>query len=178
MRVETAVRKFWARVVGGEGDECWLWGGHQGWDGYGQVWWQGKKRRAHRCAWELTFGAVPEGLFVCHRCDVPLCVRPSHLWLGTAADNSRDAKAKGRMASGDRHRHLGSRLRGDRHPLRVHPERAARGEAVGGARLTADGVRAIRCSQEPSSVLARRFGVAHGTIRGVRTGETWRHVVP
>lgn len=91
-------RDFWSRVNKGslEGD-CWLWMGGHTQTGYGIVsaspntW-----RIAHRLAWELTFGEIPKGLFVCHKCDNPPCVRPDHLFLGTANDNMQDKIVKGR----------------------------------------------------------------------------------
>jgi hypothetical protein len=49
---------------------------------------------AHRAAWEVTFGPIPDGLFVCHSCDTPACVRPDHLFLGTLADNNLDMVGK------------------------------------------------------------------------------------
>ena len=55
-----------------------------------------KMRGAHQIAWELTYGPVPPGLHVLHRCDVPPCINPGHLWLGTNADNQRDRHLKGR----------------------------------------------------------------------------------
>jgi hypothetical protein len=55
---------------------------------------------AHRIAWELTNGPIPAGLFVCHHCDTPGCVRPDHLFLGTAQENMQDASRKDRMLHG------------------------------------------------------------------------------
>lgn len=74
--------------------ECWIWTGARMRYGYFQY---GKKLiGAHRVAWELRNGPIPDGLYVLHRCDNPPCVRPDHLFLGTAADNTADMVAKGR----------------------------------------------------------------------------------
>lgn len=82
-------------------DGCWLWRGTTTRDGYGRVQWRGKKLLAHRRAWEIVNGPIPDGLVVCHRCDTPGCVRAErggrgHLFLGTQRDNIRDAMRKGR----------------------------------------------------------------------------------
>lgn len=77
---------------------CWLW--TSGWDkaGYGQA---SDNVRAHRLAWQMYFGEIPDGLLVCHSCDTPCCVNPSHLFLGTPHDNMRDKVSKGRQAVGE-----------------------------------------------------------------------------
>ena len=76
---------------------CWEWTGARQTGGYGVLGVGSSKLvRAHRFAWELHYGEVPEGLSVLHRCDNPCCVNTEHLFLGTQADNMHDMRAKGR----------------------------------------------------------------------------------
>jgi hypothetical protein len=86
--------RFWARVE--VTDTCWYWTGHTNWGGYGEVQIKGQRYKVHRLAYELTYGPIPDGLFVCHACDTPPCVRPDHLFLGTRDDNAADRVAKHR----------------------------------------------------------------------------------
>lgn len=92
--------RFWEKVAIGAPDQCWLWTAGTVSDGagmfYGAVRHEGKPRRAHVVSYILEHGEVPDGMCVCHTCDVPLCVNPAHLWLGTRGQNNADMVAKGR----------------------------------------------------------------------------------
>lgn len=92
--------RFWAKVDKGAElapGGCWLWIGSTERHGYGQISVGAKHlARAHRISYELNIGAIPSGMVVCHRCDLPVCVNPAHLFIGTLSDNSRDMISKGR----------------------------------------------------------------------------------
>ncbi len=169
----TDAERFWSKVDKSGGDElCWLWTGalvH----GYGQFAVVGRSpARAHRYAWLLAVGAIPDGLHVCHRCDAlyPVgdrtnrrCVNPAHLFLGTHADNMRDMWRKGRNA-----------------PMAGCPsERQARGMRRGGAKMTDDRVREARAraaAGESHRSLSRAFGIGQSTVQAIVSGHTWKHV--
>jgi hypothetical protein len=133
--------------------ECIEWQGAKDANGYGRLTIQQVQLYAHRWTWEQAFGAVPEGLCVCHTCDNPSCINLDHLWLGTHAENMADAKRKHRSRGGGAH-----------------------GEAQHLAKLTEADVRDIRTSSETQVELARRYGVSQGTISNVILRKTWRHV--
>lgn len=93
-------QRFWAKVDKRGSDECWEWTGarlrSRGELWYGQVHRGGVTAYAHRVAWELANGPVPDGLHVRHKCDNPACVNPAHLEVGTHQDNVNDMVARGR----------------------------------------------------------------------------------
>lgn len=92
--------RFWAKVNkrGPKilSSRCWDWTGSTYASGHGQIWVNSRLERAHRVSWKLAGGKIPKGKLLCHRCDRPSCVRPSHLWVGSQKDNMADAAAKGR----------------------------------------------------------------------------------
>jgi hypothetical protein len=159
------VAKFWSRVnlLG----NCWEWNGPRGTGGYGEFAALGWRHGAHRYSYELTYGPIPAGHMVCHRCDNRPCVRPDHLFVGTQLDNMRDAKAKGRTSSGDRHY---SRLR---------PDLVLRGERKGTVKLTDKQVEEIRQLYRPDVrgsqiALARQFNISPAQVCRILKGRQRR----
>ena len=142
--------RFWEKVKKGRG--CWLWQASFFRDGYGQIRDGRTNRRAHRVAWKLTNGLVPDGLHVLHHCDDPACCNPRHLFLGTAQDNMADKCTK---------------------------NREARGEKQGLARLTEKKVRQLRRLEGTITrrQLAEKFDISYPTVGDVLRRRTWRHVI-
>ena len=158
--------RFWDKVHRIP-DGCWIWAASRTSQGYGQVNANRRPTVAHRVAWELSYGPIPDGLFVCHHCDNRACVRPDHLFLGTAADNGADMARKGRS------------MAGDRNPSRLYPDRIKRGEQLPHTKLTEDGVRQIRrlhATGYTYDQLARMFSVKKMAICDAVNRKTWRHV--
>lgn len=87
--------RFWNKVKRGPG--CWEWTATTSGGGYGYYSLNGKDHRAHILVYEMGHGPIPKGMLVCHTCDNPGCVRPSHLFIGTYKDNALDAHKKGRL---------------------------------------------------------------------------------
>jgi hypothetical protein len=179
----TVLDRFEAKIYRCPETGCWLWTASLIGGGYGRISVRRRTVLAHRLAWEEANGrSIPDGLFVCHRCDVPRCVRPDHLFLGTQQDNHDDKWRKGRGASGDkngRRKHPETAPRGDNNGARTHPHRLARGVVHHAARLTeADVVecRTRHAAGESVAALARAFGVAAQSMHKVVERRSWKHV--
>lgn len=149
----TLAERFWKGVPHREPDACWLWEKSKNWRGYGQIGVaRATYRLAHRVAYELHHGVtLTREQHVLHSCDRPSCVNPSHLRVGTHAENMRDMAERGRAAS--------------------RP-----GEQNGGSRLTEAQVREIRESALSQRAAARLYGVSQATIHDVVSRKSWAHL--
>lgn len=135
------------------GSGCWLWLGPIDNNGYGILTTPTGKRKAHRWSLLLHRPWPKDQLEACHRCDVPSCINPDHLFWGTHAENMADAKAKGRTRNKPR---LGV----------DHPK----------AKLTEADVLAIRSMSESSTVIADHYSITPSTVRHIRSRNSWRHL--
>ncbi len=124
---------------------CWLWLRSTR-VGYGQFHWGGKLMHAHRASYGAFKGPIPAGKHVLHKCDMPLCINPDHLFLGTNYDNIQDALKKGRNAKGEKH---------------------------GRRKISLETANEIKKSKEPLLVAAAKYGVSRSQIWNIRTGRQW-----
>lgn len=142
-------QRFWEKVDRRGPNDCWEWQAYCDEDGYGKITVNRFPRRAHRFSWQLAHGPIPNGAWVLHKCDNRPCVNPGHLYLGTAADNARDA------------------LQRTGHYV---------GENAPTAKLTWDQVRQIRkryAAGETRSSIASDYGVTRGCIGHIVINQTW-----
>lgn len=151
------IERFTPKVdKSGGPDACWLWTGNKGHNGYGLFSLHPEKItvRAHRMAYLLEYGVDPGILFVCHTCDQRLCCNPKHLWCGTAADNTHDGMAKGRMRFS--------------------------GEKNGRAKLTEQDIIEMRALYDSGSVsqdaLGKRYGMGSANIHRIVHRKLWKGV--
>lgn len=149
-RLRTPEERFWDKV--NKTDSCWLWTGCTLSFGHGYMHNKPLNVLAHRFSWEIHNGPIPEDLQVLHACDVPQCVNPDHLFLGTQADNIQDAINKGRHAIGERNgRHL----------------------------LTEQQVIKILDMYDAGKTkvfIAEQFGVTRGAIDCITRNVNWKHI--
>ena len=138
-------------------DSCWLWTASRNLKGYGEFRLQGKLLRAHRASFAYFKGEIPSGLLIMHLCDIPACVNPEHLALGTSKDNSQDRDLKGRRAS-------------------------TVGALNGAAKLTATDVAFIRAESaskaQTQKQLAERFNVSSSLVSLIAKRKIWKGVLP
>lgn len=153
MHPDSITSRFWTKVD--KSGNCWLWTASGTRAGYGLFWLNRRNELSHRVSWTIHYGAIPEGMLVCHTCDTPACVNPSHLFLGTYADNAQDRERKGRGAKNI-------------------PD--SKGERNGRAKLTASDVQKIRQllnDGHSGRSIAKQFGVSDVMVSFIRRGKNW-----
>lgn len=152
------MERFWVKVSRRESG-CWEWTASRFPKGYGRFRINGRTLQAHRIAYEMTYGPIPEGDWcVCHRCDNPPCVNPAHLFLGTKSDNALDMIRKGR------------------HWVVNDPARRATGGDAHCARLTAEEVMTImrlRSLGLSQRAIAARVGCSQSHVGRILNGHHW-----
>lgn len=146
--------RFWEKVDIQSYDVCWEWKASKTKKGYGSFGFSSRTEYAHRVSWILSFGEdIPDGLFVCHRCDNRSCVNPYHLFLGTAKENSEDMVNKGRS------------IVNERNPM---------------SKLKETDVKSIRdllsLGKLSQRKIAKMFGVSSATVSFINSGLTWKDV--
>jgi hypothetical protein len=148
---EESIQRFHSRYVVDPITECWVWqrDGEKCKNLYGTFRINRKIVRAHRFSWELHFGIIPDGVFVCHHCDNPPCCNPSHLFLGTAKENNDDCHRKGRAPLGELHRK---------------------------SKLTNELIRMIRSDSRPYPKIAKTFGISPANVCLIKQRKAWRNV--
>lgn len=149
-------KSFWSKVD--KSGDCWEWTACKDKRGYGRFNQPKafKTTLAHRIAYMISIGPVPPEICVCHHCDNPSCVNPDHLFLGTHRDNMIDAMVKKRLA----------------------PLQTLRGIDNPKNKLTENQVLIIKQSTVPLRILAKEFGVGSSTVHRIRSGQSWKHIIP
>lgn len=162
------IERFWSKVnkngptMPHMDTPCWVWTASKSNKGYGQFGFKPKNIGAHRFAYTITCGNIPDDVMVLHRCDNPPCVRPDHLFLGTHGDNIRDMIAKGRNWQ------------------KTQPQKICHGERHHLSKLTVEAVKSIRQLHASGGMTVRQIAVQHGVSEGCAQSivhrRTWKDV--
>lgn len=177
--------RFWSKVEVRGPDECWPWRRGKFKEGYGAFSLFRKLLKSHRVAYELTFGKMLNGTLGCHHCDNPPCCNPGHIFMGTHGDNIKDMMDKGRAKTGRAHwtkTHPEFIIRGDRHYLRINPNKILRGSQIGTSKMTEIKAREVFRLRLENNMqfkdIAEIMEVNISTIERIVYGITWKHCAP
>lgn len=150
---------------------CWDWMGSRTTAGYGHIRENGDLIYAHRLAWQIYKGPIPDGKWILHRCDRPCCVAERHIFVGTAKENSWDARDKGRL---QKQAETLKRLWREKWNV------TQRGENNPGHKLSSETVLEIRRTYQKGVVgfktIRKRFGISFGLAQRIIYGKTWKHL--
>jgi uncharacterized UBP type Zn finger protein len=151
--VKSLKQRFFDKIITIPEHSCYEWIAYKHPKGYGKIQNKNGSRVAHRIAYELYYGPFNKNNLICHKCDNPGCVRPEHLFMGTAQDNNKDRDNKGRQA---------------------------KGESQGFSKLTSENVRKIielvKLGEKSNADIARMFNVNRSLISNILSGLIWSHV--
>lgn len=147
---DSLINRFWMNVH--KTKTCWIWQGTKVSNGYGRIVLYKKPLSVHRVAYEIQNGEIPKGMLVCHKCDVPLCVRGDHLFVGSHQDNENDKWSKGRGSYGSNHPNA-------KLSERIIPR-----------------IRMDRNNGFSLNVLAHKYNVSKKLILLIVQGKIWKHV--
>lgn len=162
------IARFHERVRRSGEDECWPWTRGTFTSGYGAFKAQGRTMKSHRVAYYLANKVDPVGCLVCHRCDNPICCNPSHLFLGTWAENMADRDQKRRTS------------RGPSHMAHIAPDRLPHGIEHHNSKMTPESVIELRSLYAAGGIsqeaLGHRFGIDQTVVSRIVRRKTWRYV--
>ena len=145
----TLAQRFWSKVDPAPSQCCWEWTACKSSDGYGCFTLNYRNLRAHRLAYTLSKGEIPEGLVVRHTCDNPVCCNPDHLILGTHTDNMADM---------------------------LERKRQAKGEGNSSCKLTPKQVMEIYNSPLPQDEIAKLYNIDQSIVSRIKHKKRWKHI--
>jgi len=146
-------QRFLSNYIPEPNSGCWLWSSYCGSTGYGRFSSNNKMFWSHRVSWEIHKGKIPKGLCVLHKCDIPSCINPDHLFLGTQAENVKDCVKKGRHKFG-----------------------LMRGENQVNSKLTEKDILEIRKSSLTQTEIAKIYKIKQATVSGIKLRKSWKHI--
>jgi hypothetical protein len=154
---EEQLKRFWSRV--NKTETCWLWTGSKVKGGYGQLELQGKRQLAHIVSYRLANADYDKAKCVCHKCDIPSCVNPEHLFLATQSENMKDCVAKGRGG-------FGNGLKGEE----IKHSKLKEQEVI-------DIKRRLKQGESTKEILKIHNKVSRSAIEDIKHQRTWKHIL-
>ena len=145
----TLAQRFWSKVDPAPSECCWEWTACKSSDGYGSFKLNYQNLGAHRVAYTLAKGEIPEGLIVRHTCDNPVCCNPDHLILGTLAQNNADRQERNRQAKGKQN---------------------------GKSKLTEEQAMEIYNSSLSHYELSKLYNISKRNVSSIKCKKIWKHI--